>query len=193
MEAQPPLGKEGVMKRSATFSDCGKYRYRLDRDWSDMLTDNPRRALWIMLNPSTADASEDDPTIRRIINFSKREGCSALTVLNLSPRIATDPAELAGLTDDELMGDADQYYSKMDDVFDPELSPLIICAWGATAYNKKTLKPWANKGYGILFSHLSRKASQKLLCLGHTKDGAPRHPLYVDAEQPLLELARRTS
>ena len=63
---------------SAIISPCGRYRYRLDRRWGD-----GRTMGFIMLNPSTADAENDDPTIRRCIGFAKREGCDAIAVVNL--------------------------------------------------------------------------------------------------------------
>lgn len=75
----------------ATFSKCGRYRYRLWRQWSSFL-DVEREAVWILHNPSTADAEEDDPTIRRCVDFSKRWRCARMTILNRYALRATDPA-----------------------------------------------------------------------------------------------------
>ncbi len=64
----------------AEISPCGRYRYRLGRAWGPA----PRTMMFVMLNPSTADAYEDDPTIRRCVSFAKREGCTGIDVVNLS-------------------------------------------------------------------------------------------------------------
>jgi hypothetical protein len=66
------------MRRTAIISECGRYRYRLTREWGDgpLLT-------FAMLNPSTANAEIDDPTIRRCMSFGRREGASGISVFNL--------------------------------------------------------------------------------------------------------------
>ena len=78
------------MIRTAVIDKTEKYRYSLLREWDD----TRHKCLFIMLNPSTADASRDDPTIRRCIAFAKREGCGGLHVVNLFAYRATDPVEL---------------------------------------------------------------------------------------------------
>lgn len=67
------------MRKSATISDCGKYRYRLSRIWDDRLP----KILFVMLNPSNADANRDDPTINRCIDYAFRWGFGGLMVGNL--------------------------------------------------------------------------------------------------------------
>lgn len=78
----------------AVLSPCGTYRYRLDRDWTLLGTRNGPRACFVMLNPSTADAIIDDPTIRRCIGFARSWGIERLTVVNLFALRSTDPAAL---------------------------------------------------------------------------------------------------
>lgn len=81
---------EPLVRRSAVVSDCGRYRYRLDRIWDTALP----AVTFIMLNPSTADASNDDATIRRLAGtngFARRWGCGALIVVNLYAWRATTP------------------------------------------------------------------------------------------------------
>ena len=88
---------EDIDERSAVLSDDGKYRYQLDRKWGPgevMLT-------FVMLNPSTADANEDDPTIRRCVNFAKRELFHGIRVLNLYAYRTPSPAQL-WLADDPI-------------------------------------------------------------------------------------------
>jgi hypothetical protein len=76
----------------ADLSDCGTYRYRLGRRWAEGPVD-----VWIMLNPSTADATVDDRTIGRCMEFSRRWGAGALVVGNLFALRATDPTDLLTL------------------------------------------------------------------------------------------------
>ena len=83
------------MKKGATISECGLYRYSLTRVWDDVLP----MCIFVMLNPSTADADIDDPTIRRCINFAKREGCGSLMVVNLFAYRATSPADMKAAVD----------------------------------------------------------------------------------------------
>src|SRR5689334_20041621 len=81
-----PAQAQSEIVKSAVLSPCGLYRYRLTRRWGD----GPA-LLFVMLNPSTADATEDDPTIRRCTGFAKREGMPAIEVVNLFAWRATDP------------------------------------------------------------------------------------------------------
>lgn len=154
--------------RDAWLSDCGQYRWTLSRTWD---ASGPV-AWWIMLNPSTADASIDDPTIRRCISFSKREGCGGMMVSNLYSLRATDPAELAkhpdpqGFETKSLLVDA-SYHARA--------GGLVIVAWGA--------HPMAVKGAGSV-ERMFQAAGAK--CLGITKKGQPKHPLYVRSDQPLV-------
>jgi hypothetical protein len=125
--------------------------------------------VWVMLNPSTADANIDDPTIRRVINFTKAAGHPAAVVLNLYALRATDPVELDRHPDP--IGPENGYYL---DVY--ATGPgVVVCAWGA--------RPVARaRAFDVMHSHLE---SADLVSLGTTKAGAPRHPLYVPAATPL--------
>src|SRR5438105_250311 len=80
----------GQRAGSAWFSPDKQYRYLLTRSWDHI----PQAMTWIMLNPSTADAFRDDPTIRRCISFARREGCGSIRVVNLFALRATDPRDL---------------------------------------------------------------------------------------------------
>lgn len=149
----------------------GDYRFLLWRRWGDPA----RRVCWIMLNPSTADGLQDDPTIRRLIGFTKREGYEALDVVNLFGYRSTDPAILNGLQEkdsDVLANDAHISVACLQ-------ASLIVCAWGS----HKAAGLRAPKLVNILVRNFSQTP---VVCLGRTADGSPRHPLYVAAKQPFV-------
>lgn len=164
------------VSKDAALSVCGRYRWSLSRQWAqDVRTP---WVGWVMLNPSTADASIDDPTIRRCIDFSRRWGYGGLAVRNLFNIRATDPDELlkarAGgvplvCENDDWRGDrwaSDDLYLGM-----AEVCPLIIVAWGA--HPAAQVDDRASYVLKLLMSTRSRIA-----CIGITGDGHPRHPLY---------------
>lgn len=160
---------------SAVLSYCGRYRYQLGRTWDVTAPAD----VWIMLNPSTADASQDDPTIRRCIGFSKRGGAGGLTVVNLFAYRATDPAELLQVLD-PVGPENDDHLQR---VFDAAAvaGGRIIGAWGA----HKLAGPRARE-MARLFGD-DGWVARGLMTLGLTKHGAPRHPLYVPGDvQPAV-------
>lgn len=180
------------MDRGAILSPCGVYRYALWRIWDKTLP----KVTWIMLNPSTADAEHDDPTIRKCIGFSKQFGYGGFTVLNLFSRRATDPDDLVKWTrvsddpeDDAipppcpLGSDWAVYFNGLNSVRED-----VICAWGtwieAFAYRYKTRQspPFCNRDKHVL----ALIPNCKKYCLGITKGGFPRHPLYVAYKKPLV-------
>ncbi len=152
--------------QTAVVSDCQQYRYSLGRRWSDGTT-----CLFVMLNPSTADATVDDPTIRRCIGFARREGCGALEVVNLYALRATDPKELQRHAAPR-GPQSDQYVARAIAHCDGP----IICAWGAD--------PAARSVQGDMIG-LIQRAGRIPMCLGTTKAGMPRHPLYLPKDAPL--------
>lgn len=154
-------------ERTAVISNDGLYRYRLTRRWSE----GGRMATFVMLNPSTADASVDDPTIIRCTGFAKREDCDGL-VVNLYGYRATKPAALRLATDPVGPDNVSYVRSALDDAHASD-SP-IITAWGANSTSKDT---------GVVSFY--RPGELRLLCLGVTKDGHPRHPLYLRSDTPL--------
>lgn len=165
------------MEKTAVISDCGKYRYRLGRRWSNV----GRPCLFIMLNPSTADAFEDDPTIRRCIAFAKSWGCSELTVVNLFAVRATDPKDMMAASDPVGPDNMEHVKSAADFAvrgycYPKDCNGPVVCAWGAHgAYMDQ-----ANTVLGWLEAELI-----KPVCLGITKSGQPKHPLYLASDTPL--------
>ena len=147
----------------AELSECGEYRYRLSRVW-----DTRKKPLtFIMLNPSTADAEVDDPTIRRCMGFAEREKAGGIVVVNLYGYRATKPLDLFQATDP--IGPAnDRALTRA-----AREAKSIICAWGANAPRNRVAYVRA-----LLDRH-------QLHCLGVTQGGAPRHPLYLKRDQPL--------
>jgi hypothetical protein len=147
----------------AYISDDGLYRYTLGRRWSDDLDVGP--AVFVMLNPSTADAEVDDPTIRRCIGFAKALGCGGLHVVNLYAFRATKPADMFAAAD-PVGPENDQVLTDTAVRAEREDRPLIA-AWGANAKPGRVAKVLGLPGFG------------SLQALGLTKAGAPRHPLYL--------------
>lgn len=162
--------KDLFLKSDAIISDCGKYRYSLTREWGEGPT-----AVFIMLNPSTADAALDDPTIRRCISFAKREGCGGLRVENLYAYRATKPDDMFALGD-EAVGETDTF---IRDAAVNTTGP-VIAAWGAD--------PRASERQ-LEVDQMLCMLGIDLVCLGKTKSGAPRHPLYVKGDAPLIEFS----
>lgn len=154
----------------AVISECGLYRYALTRWWG-----NGPNCGFIMLNPSTADAERDDPTIRRCIGFAQREGCGGLIVLNLFAFRATKPIDLAKAAD-PVGPQADHFLLDLIQNVD---GPLIA-AWGSH---------WIA---GERAKDVTAMIGRHCVCLGKTKDGHPRHPLYVKGDAPLVPLLSHT-
>lgn len=148
---------------SATISDCGLFRYTLERRWK-YPTDLRDEVLWVMLNPSTADAETDDPTITRCISYSKEWGYNGLMVGNLYAYRATDPSALWDAADNiDVRGSGnDQHLCRM-----AALAGLIVVAWGGHADEKRACD---------VIQLLS--GFQPLHCIGMTKSKMPWHPLY---------------
>lgn len=143
---------------TAIFDETGQYRYTLTRSWSSL--ENNGIVNWIMLNPSTADEFQDDPTIRRCISFTKEWGYNGLIITNLYAFRSTDPNVLLGVEDP--IG-KDNITHIIDAV---SQSKLTIGAWGAFKIGVP------DEIYDIL-------TQIELWCLGTTKSGCPKHPLYV--------------
>lgn len=161
-----------IQQRRATLSTDKKYRYSLERRWNDAEDDSPY-VLWCMLNPSTADGLIDDPTIRRCIGFTDALGFGRLVVVNLYAYRATNPRELEGLNADELVG-PDNYAHLAKWVRDPARR-ILICAWGGNRFKCVPLSSW------VVFT--------ERYALGFTKDGEPKHPLYLPADSQLTRVA----
>ena len=145
---------------AACFSPCERYRFTLSRWFKSGIG----MVNFIMLNPSTADESQDDPTIRRCIGFAQAWNAAELVVTNLFALRATDPRELRCV--------ADPVGPQNDDwILDTaRQADRVVCAWG----NHGQLG-----GRGSAVATLLRDAGVELHALKVTKAGQPQHPLYL--------------
>lgn len=158
---------------SAILSTCGKYRYRLDREF-DFTGEG--RISFVMLNPSTADATQDDPTIRRCIGYAKKWGAARLTVVNLFAFRSTDPDVLYGMSKSEAIGPENDRH-----IFDVwSQSKLVICAWG----NHGKLH-----GRGAEVLRLGSSVSTPMALKINTSSNQPAHPLYLKGDAKPVMLA----
>lgn len=154
----------------AIFSECRQYRYSLFRTWAmgaPVIT-------WIMLNPSTADERENDPTIERVCRRSKSLGFGGVNIVNLFafrspyPWVLKELDDPVGVANDTAIMVAARTAAK------------VVVAWGTDGALK-------NRAAAVL-QKLS-DADVALHCLGTTKGGFPRHPLYIPYSQDLERFA----
>jgi hypothetical protein len=165
------LGEDLAGCASATFSLDRAYRYALTRQW-----DSRPPAVFVMLNPSTADAARADPTVTRCAGFARRENCGGLVIVNLFALRATDPRELRGAPDP--VGDGNDLFIR------EHCAPgrLVIAAWGA---HGRLL----GRDQAVLA--LLREARAAVRSFGVTAGGMPRHPLYLPRAARLGNYAER--
>lgn len=152
---------------SAAISPCGIYRYSLRRRWALL----GGSVLWILLNPSTASADVDDPTLRKGVGFSQRWEFASLTFANLFALRSTDARGLL-MAPDPVGPLNDAYLGRMI-----QSHTTIICAWGA--HYPEITKPRAARVAALL-----AKYGRTAQCLGLTKGGQPRHPLMLGYDTP---------
>lgn len=174
--AEPALFNPQFTPRSAVLSPCGRYRYVLTRRWA---AEPGPVCVIVALNPSTADAEHDDPTVKRCIGFARRCGATELRIVNLYALRATDPGELWS-AEDPVGPDNDRHLVAAAEVAVRTVGPIIV-AWGANARSDRV-----RAGVALL-------GRKDLLCLGTTKAGAPRHPLYLPATAPLMPWTHRAN
>ena len=154
--------KKPDVTRGAILSSDKKYRYRLWRAWGP-----GKRCVFIMLNPSTADADVDDPTIRRCMGFAQRWGYDGVEVINLFALRSVHPDNLS-MSDDPVGPENDEYIKTTIRMYHP-----IICAWG----NHGALNGRSEEVMNIFYTE--RGYTQALHI---TKKRQPGHPLYLPNE-----------
>tara|TARA_Y100001968_G_C19106482_1_gene595121 strand:- start:56 stop:559 length:504 start_codon:yes stop_codon:yes gene_type:complete len=162
------------VKSSASFSPCKKYRWHLSR----YITNSKKELIFIGLNPSLADARHNDPTLRRLIAFSKIWGYGSLVVINLFARISKSPKLLASCIDPVGWKNDFELQKRINYWSRNHLCDLWI-GWGA---NGKLM----NRNE-ILIKKLKESSKQPCV-IGLTKEGHPKHPLYISKQKNLFHI-----
>ena len=147
------------MIREAEFSIDKKERYSLKREWDK----SKNKILYIMLNPSLADDKNDDPTIRRLINFTKKFNSGGFLVGNIFTTITPNPKEL-----DKSKGMSDKNFEELIKLINKV--DQIVYAWGSSIEEPQLLK----------------KLVLNPKCFGKNLNGTPKHPLYVPSQTKLI-------
>ncbi|QEL16679.1 DUF1643 domain-containing protein [Limnoglobus roseus] len=164
------------LEADAIISACGRYRYVLTRQ----VGPGTRTAVFVMLNPSTADATTDDPTIRRCIGFARRWGCGRLAVLNLFAFRATDPADLKRAEEPVRPENRDWFERTLTDSM---ADGVVVCGWGVHGEHLAQDR--------VVLDWLSALGVSPL-SLGLTKHGHPRRPLYLSSQAELIPFGAGT-
>lgn len=162
-----------LCEHAAVFSSCRKYRYVLSRRVAQR-TSRRLVAAFVGLNPSTADAFRDDPTIRRCYGFAFDWGCSDFWMLNLFGYRATAPAAMKNQADPD--GSHNSLYVRTY----TETADIVVCCWGANVDN------WLSTADLLL---RARNVRGELRCLGRSSSGQPRHPLMLPRATQLESFA----
>lgn len=147
------------MIREAEFSIDKKERYSLKREWDN----SKNKILYIMLNPSLADDKNDDPTIRRLINFTKKFNYGGFLVGNIFTTITPNPKEL-----DKSKGMSDKNFEELIKLINKV--DQIVYAWGSSIEEPQLLK----------------KLVLNPKCFGKNLNGTPKHPLYLPSQTKLI-------
>lgn len=161
--------QKGDAASTAVYSPCEAYRYLLTRVWNP----DGEKALFVMLNPSTATEVQNDPTVERCERRARALGFGAFRVTNIFAFRATDPRVMRAMADpigpgnDAAIADSAQGWADR-----------IICAWGTHG---------AHLGRGAQVERLLRATGRPLYTLGLSQGGHPKHPLYIGYDrQPEL-------
>lgn len=163
----------------AVVSECQRYRYTLTRAWG-----SGARALFVMLNPSTADAAKDDATIRKCMGFAERWGLSGIGVANLYAWRARSPADLWAAKSTERVGPENERHMHRL-LNDRATYSVVVAAWGAQVTSASGKSAGAARRADEIAELLGGYNGQ---CLGLTKDGDPRHPLMLPYAARLLSM-----
>jgi len=168
------LEVKGTASSGAVFSKCGKYRYQLWRMWKGGENGPHKICAFIGLNPSTATEAEDDPTVRRCINYAKSWGFDGMFMLNAYAYRATDPKEMKKQQDP--IGDTNDEAILVGSV----IADAVVCCWGANCQpSRQEDILMALDAAGVVPS-----------CLAMTKKGYPKHPLYLKADLKPIPINR---
>lgn len=160
------MGAVTILERGATFSACGIFRYDLyrrivsPRDWT---------ITFVLLNPSTADAFEEDPTVRRCLGYAARWEYEHVWVVNLFALRATQPGYLRVANRPIGPGNDDAIDEAVADAH------LTILGWGMHG-------ALLGRGYEVRDRLMRTRHARRIFCLRKTKSGEPSHPLYLPGD-----------
>jgi hypothetical protein len=154
------------MRKGAEFNHDRRYRFRLWRIWDDDI----KPTVFIGLNPSTADETEDDPTVRRCIGFAKKWKTGGLIMTNLFAFRATDPKQMKAATDPMHFQNPSKILTAAQG------ARIVVAAWGVHGRHQDA---------DIRLVQFLKRNDVHLRCLGRTKNGEPRHPLYIAYDKEL--------
>jgi hypothetical protein len=160
------MNESFFINKGAELSPCRQYRFSLWRIWGE-----GNIAIFIGLNPSTADEDVDDPTIRRCIGFAKKWGFDGIVMLNIFAYRATSPKRLKACKLPIGHNNSDYMLRAME-----KYNGKIICAWGGHG---------TFRGRGDRVVDYFKGKGFQLYCLGKTKQGQPKHPLYLRKDTEL--------
>lgn len=161
--------------KSAVLSEAVLYRYRLSRWWGP-----GKRLVYLMMNPSTADASVDDATIRKCMGFAASWNYDGIEVVNLFALRSRDPAALVTAADPVGPDNLHAIYEVVKDI--DTATGVVMCAWGCeSTMNKMGASGFtlATTACGTIHAILRVLPDTKLMTFGLTKGGTPRHPLML--------------
>jgi hypothetical protein len=156
-----------MVTRSCVFSDDRIYRYRLDIAWGEGGLGN---VAWCLLNPSTADEIENDPTVERRFRWSMAHGYDSLSIVNIFAYRATDPDVMKAQAD-PVGPDDDRHILEV-----AKASDLFVVGWGNHG---------SHLGRGWQVTEMLSREGIEPQCLGINRDGQPKHPLYTSYTTPL--------
>lgn len=152
------VDRKETLASGAEFSECRTYRYLLWRQWD--WHEDFKQVLFIGLNPSTADEHKDDPTLRRCMGFAKDWGYSGLLLMNVFAFCTSEPKALK-MSSAPIGPDNDRILNERK-----AQASLIIAAWGMHCSEERE-------------HQVCKLIGKTIYCLGQTKAGRPRHPLYL--------------
>lgn len=154
------------MNSEAGISSDGKYRWWLFRCWAASLP----LIIWIMMNPSTADHQKNDPTILKIIRYSRKWGFGAVLVLNIYAFRSSKPENLPQVLD-EAVGKSNDWWIRTIFRFAVRKKVPVICAWGVK-----------HKERGAQVRVVADEAGLRLMCLELALNAEPKHPRFLSED-----------
>lgn len=165
--SDPDTVQRGDDAKGAVFSACGLYRYQLWRVW------DPTKpvVVFVMLNPSKADHQKDDSTIIRCQNFAKSWNCGGVYVINLFAFRSTYPTEL--LQAEDPIGTSNLSYQLVT-MHKRDVDSIVV-AWGNSPIVRKLQKSSPDYLFEVF-------GGLPLYHMGLSKDGTPKHPLYLKSD-----------